>query len=458
MRAFRALESALVSGRRDRIRRAAMAGVVGVAGRGIGILVVLVSVPLTYRYLGAERYGAWMTLTSMQTMASFSDLGIGNGLINAVAEADGKNDRAACVEAVSSAFFMLLGLAAVLAVAFAIAAPFVPWASVTNVPADLGGQVTATAAVVVAAFVAGLPLSVVQRFQMGRQAGFIGAAWSIAGSLLGLGGVAVAVVAHAALPVVALGAAAGPLIAAFANTVTTFGFKAREFRPRWGGFRRHAAHRLFRIGGLFFVLQLASSVAYSADNVVVAQVLGAAAVPQYAVPMKLFGFVAVFVGLAVSPLWPAYAEAIASGDGQWVSVILRRSLSATTVFAVVAATTLLFSARPLIHLWAGASITPSQGLLFGCASWAVLGAVGTTCAMFLNGAKVVRPQVIIAITMAIANIFLSVWLARRIGVAGVVWGTVISYAVLVAVPYGLLLPRTARALARTASLTLPELA
>ena len=39
---------------------------------------------------------------------------------------------------------------------------------------------------------------------------------------------------------------------------------------------------------MFFVMQCAFAVAYSSDNIVIAQVLGAAAVAAYAVPQKLF--------------------------------------------------------------------------------------------------------------------------------------------------------------------------
>ncbi len=72
-------------------------------------LILFVSVPLTLSYLGPERYGLWMTIGSVVTLLSFSDFGIGNGLVNAISEAHGKQDRELAREYVSSAFFMLVG-------------------------------------------------------------------------------------------------------------------------------------------------------------------------------------------------------------------------------------------------------------------------------------------------------------------------------------------------------------
>jgi O-antigen/teichoic acid export membrane protein len=57
------------------------------AARAIGLLTSLISVPLTYRYLGPERYGIWMVLFSFIAAMGFADLGIGNGLMNVVLEA-----------------------------------------------------------------------------------------------------------------------------------------------------------------------------------------------------------------------------------------------------------------------------------------------------------------------------------------------------------------------------------
>ena len=57
----------------------------GLVGRGIAVLVSFVSVPLTVRYLGAERYGAWVSISTTMTWIALADLGLSNSLTNAVA-------------------------------------------------------------------------------------------------------------------------------------------------------------------------------------------------------------------------------------------------------------------------------------------------------------------------------------------------------------------------------------
>ena len=50
---------------KERLRRAALTTLASGVARAIGLLTSLISVPLTYRYLGPERYGIWMVLISI---------------------------------------------------------------------------------------------------------------------------------------------------------------------------------------------------------------------------------------------------------------------------------------------------------------------------------------------------------------------------------------------------------
>ncbi len=47
--------------------------------RLLAAALAIVTVPLTIGYLGSERYGLWITISSVVAMINFADLGIGNG-------------------------------------------------------------------------------------------------------------------------------------------------------------------------------------------------------------------------------------------------------------------------------------------------------------------------------------------------------------------------------------------
>ena len=48
-----------------RYQRIIQATVTAVLGKGINVLVLLISVPLTLGYLGGERYGIWIAMTTV---------------------------------------------------------------------------------------------------------------------------------------------------------------------------------------------------------------------------------------------------------------------------------------------------------------------------------------------------------------------------------------------------------
>ena len=58
------------------------------------LLMGFVSVPLTVDYLGAERYGVWLTISSLLLWVALTDFGLaGNALVNVLSEAVGHDDR-----------------------------------------------------------------------------------------------------------------------------------------------------------------------------------------------------------------------------------------------------------------------------------------------------------------------------------------------------------------------------
>src|SRR5262245_43745518 len=75
-----------------RNRRAAVTGGTAVVARAVQVGTSLITIPLTVHYLGNERFGLWMAISSVLAMANFADFGIGNGVLNTVADAFGKND------------------------------------------------------------------------------------------------------------------------------------------------------------------------------------------------------------------------------------------------------------------------------------------------------------------------------------------------------------------------------
>ena len=434
------------SNARDRARerhvRVALGMGASLLAKILSVATAVISVPLTLHYLGSERYGMWMTMSSLVAIFSFADLGIGNGVLNAVAAAYGRDDRAAIRGFVSSGVFALSAVALLLIGAFALAYPFVPWFRIFNVETSQARAEAGPAlGVLITCFALAIPVGVVQRVQMGLQRGFIASLWQCASSLFGLTGLLAAIHWEAGLPWLVLAFAGMPLVAALGNSILFFGQLEPDIAPSPRAVSRAAASRVVSIGMLFFVLQIVAAITFASDNLVIAQILGAGSVTDYAVPATMFSVISMFLAMALTPLWPAYGEAIARGDHVWVRRIVISSLLTSIGLASAASTCLVLAGPRLIALWAGHAVDPPFLLLLGLGLWKVIEGGGNALAMFLNGAHVVRPQIVVGIATAACAVVLKIVFVKKIGVSGVVWATIISYLLLTALPLNMMLPK-----------------
>jgi O-antigen/teichoic acid export membrane protein len=216
----------------ERYRRVGLTALTSLSAKGITALTMLVSVPLTVDYLGVERYGMWMAISSLITVLSFADLGIGNGLVNSLAEANGRDDREASIRYVSNAFIMLLGIAVLIVAVFLSIYPFVPWAVVFKVQSDLAvRELGPSILLLLFCFAVSIPLSLVERIRIGYQEGFVNSGWQTLGSVTGLLLVLVAIRFEAGLPWLVLAMAGTPVFATAGNALHQFYWRRPWLRP-----------------------------------------------------------------------------------------------------------------------------------------------------------------------------------------------------------------------------------
>ncbi|MGA3323487.1 MAG: oligosaccharide flippase family protein [Terriglobia bacterium] len=412
---------------RERYRRAMLTTFASVMARGVTILTSLMTVRLTVRYLGTERYGLWMTVSSVVSMMWFADLGIGNGLLTRISEAHGKDDRESLHRYVSSAFFILGGVAAVLAGLFALVYPFIPWPRVFNVTSAIAVREAGPAVVVFfCSFALNMPLDVVQRVKTGHQEGFEGTLWGVAGNLLGFVFLLEAMHLKVGLPWLLLAIFGGPFLGVLGNWAHEFGWKRPWLLPRWAYWDPAAARKIMGTGSMFLIMQVCGVFVVTVDNIIIAQVLGPGAVTQYSVPMRMFILLNTVANMFVIPLWPAYGEALARGDVPWVKRTVVRSVSFSLLTFGPVALFLAVFGKIIVRFWVGPQIQPSYLLLSGAAVWIIVNVCGNALGTFLNGANLLKFQVLLYALSAIVMLPAKVICAKVFGLSGVVWVTALT--------------------------------
>ena len=151
-------------------------------------------------------------------------------------------------------------------------------------------------------------------------------------------------------------------------------------------------------------------------------------------PQSFFSTVTILTSLVAASLWPAYGEALVRKVYIWVKAALRKSFLALSGTSIVLSLCLIVAAPAIIRIWVGPNIHVSVLLLVGLGIWNVIFALCAPFSMLLNAASIIRFQVTVA-SAAVVNLSLSIYLTRRIGVSGVVYGSLIAQIALVLIPY-----------------------
>lgn len=427
---------------KERHRRILLTAAASGISKVVSVATSLISIPLTLHYLGTERFGLWMTISSIIAMLSVADLGVGNGLLNAISEAYGKDDRESMRRYISSAFVILSGVAMLVILAFVLIYPIVPWQQLFNVKSALAVQESGQSmAVFMLCFALGIPAGIVQRVQAGLQMGFVANLWGIAESMSGLFAVLAAIHFNMGLPWLVGAMAGAPVLIAVFNGLVFFGRVFPSLRPGFHLICATAVKKVMHTGLLFLMLQVAVSIAFASDNLVIARILGSESVAQYAVPAKLFNVISLLASFVLVPLWSAYGEAISRGDGLWVRNALIKSMKIAFVFSLCLSFFGVLFGKSILALWVGHQVSTPFMLLLGFGVWKVLECLGNTVSAFLNVANGLRLQLISACLMTVSCILLKIFLVRIMGISGAVWATVMAYTVVTVLPMCYFVPR-----------------
>ncbi len=435
-----------LDGPERRFRGIAQGALSALGTQGTGLLVSLASVPLTVGYLGAERYGAWMVMSSLLAWLAVTDFGLGNALTSSLSSAYGRDDAHGAGELVSTGFWALSAIALVLLGVGAFAWRRVDWPNLLNVrSAQAVGEVGPAMGLAFALFCLASPLAMVDRVYTSRQQGAVGNAWGAAANVATLAAIVAATRTRGGLVALVAATSGASLAVKLASAAWLFA-RRPELRPRWSSFDRRVAMGFAVRGGEFFFVQIAALVLYSTDNVIIARVLGASQVTPYSVAFRLFTLPGLGLSLAFPYLWAAYAEALARGDNGWVLRTLRLTTTAATIVGAVVSLPLVVFGREIIRLWAGAAATPPMAVLAWMGLWSLVLAPANSVVCLLNAAGRVRWQVWTGVLCAVANVMVSVWWARVFGISGVIAATVTTYLAISAIPLAIVGGRVVRSL------------
>ena len=420
---------------KERARSIALTAMTALIAKIVAMAVPLVTVRITLQYMGDEIYGLWATIVSFFTMFAFADLGLGSGLQTELSKATAFGDPQRLKRLVSSCYLVLIGVSLLLLFIFGVLYPFVNWGSLMNATTEntiaMSGGVVAA---IVVSMILNVPFSLIQRTQLAMQEGYRSNLWQCAGNLLGL--LLILLISRLNLGVLAM-IWASSMITVIVSALNTFVYFIRqrpELRPSMKAFDKPLCGRLLKTGMAFFVLSIFTSVSLSIDNVIVAHTCGLSDVTPYSILYKIAAMIGVVSAMLSSPMWSANGEALQRGEYQWVREATRKIALISVLFSTAATIGILLLMKPALWILTDGTVETDYSLLIGMCLYQIIVSFTNPYFMILNGAGIVRFQIVNYLIYAVISLPMKFLLGERYGAMVIPWIGLGTYLLILTVP------------------------
>lgn len=418
-----------------RLARILHGGASALVSRGVALLVSAITLPLTIRYLGPLQYGIWITISTTVVMLAVMDLGIANTLTNMISRAYALDDRAAAQRYYATAFWSSVSISTVLGLVALILWPHVNWGDLFHLQdPSLIHEVSLCVAIALGFFLLSLPLNLVHRILSGYQQTQITNYFTLMSNILSLIVIVTVIKLRGSLVTLMLMYSGALLLGNVLLNIWVNLWDRPWLIPSPRFIRRSVISDLMSSGMGFFILQLAGIVVFNSDNLIITHYLGASDVTPYSVTWRLAGYAMVLQTAVLPSLWPAYSEAYARGDYDWVRRMFWNTVKGAMGAVMLAVLILTFLGQWLIRWYAGPAAVPTALLLFAICAWTLISAGMDLQACLLAAINRIKVQGILSVFAAALNIALSIYLVKKLGSLGVILGTILSYLLILVVP------------------------
>ncbi|GAB6907651.1 O-antigen export protein [Desulfosarcina cetonica] len=384
-------------------------------------------VPITLDYLDANKYGIWLTINSIIAWVGFFDIGIGNGLRNKLSEALANDDLELSKTYISTTYFILFIIITSVSVVFFTVDFFFDWVSLLSISNEDAKEIQTVIRIIFVLFSIRFILNVIEIVLAAKQVPALNNLFNLSSNIVAL--VAIFILTKMTkgnLIYLSIAYCSAPILILSLSSYFLYSGRLSKIKPEFGLIDFKKIKSLARIGGQFFIIQVAYLVIFSTDNLIIIKILGPVDVTSYNLALRYFSLPIVLFTIVVTPFWSACTEAYIIQDYEWIKKSIKKLLVFWSLLFILIICLLINSNR-FYQFWVGERIQIYYLLSMIMALYAILSTWNNLFVYFINGIGKIRLQVIISIIGMVLNIPLSIYLAKyqNLGNVGVILGTCI---------------------------------
>ena len=388
--------------------------------KGISIIVSLIMVPLTLGYVSSEVYGIWLTLSSVLHWLTFMDVGFTTGLKNRLAEALAQEDYEKGKSLTSTTYFMMAIIFIPLAIFLILISPHINWCSFFNISSKYETDVLLTIQLLSVFLALHMIVNVFVSVVAAYQKVALSSLFNVVGQVCALIAIYLMIkFIPPSLSNLTFAYSLMPIVVVSIFTIVLFHGAFKKTRPSIQSINTHYIKDLWSLGVKFFIIHIQMIVLYQSSNILISNLDGPEAVTQYNIAYKVLNVVALIFTIILGPLWPAFTDAYAKKDYQWMNKTYHRMVKLFLLVSIIIFVVVLIS--PFIFkLWVGDKVSVPFIMTVFIAIYTLIHCWDSLQVILINGIGAVKLQTYVTLIGLIFHIPLALFLGKFIGIYGVI--------------------------------------
>ncbi len=394
----------------------------------ISIIIGFAMVPLCLDYLDQERYGIWLTVSSLMVWFSFFEIGLGSGLRNRLAECLAVKDYKMARIYVSTTYTILSAVSVILVIISVLTSSYIDWTQVFNTDQNMLHELVILVNIVFSLFFLQFVLKLIGIVLYADQKP---AESNIIGPLANLLSIAIIYIltktTEGSLIFLGIALSLPPVIVMVVYSIILFSGRYKEISPSFTCVRINYAGSLFSLGIKFFIIQVSGLILYQSSNIIIAQCFGPAEVTPYNIAYKLFSTLNMVFSIIMVPFWSAYTEAWKISDVLWIRNSVSKLIKIWVIMSTLGIIVLLLS-NWIYAIWVGEEIKISFGLSALLLLYFIVYTYGGIYNMFINGVGKIKLQLYYSVLSALTFYPLTYYLIKicKMGTEGLALAIVLT--------------------------------
>lgn len=324
---------------------------------GLSILIGLFYVPLLLDALTQEKYGIWLTLTSILGWFSFFDIGLGNGLRNKLAEALAHRNRKLGKKLISTTYALLIAIFSAVLIIFHLCNFFLDWNSILNTKTIENKELYILTSIVFTFFIIRFIVQIITVVYLADQRPSVSKFLKTSGNLLAF--LVILILTRFAIKgnLILLGTiiSAIPVVLFIIASIVSYKTTYKPLKPTIKEVDFNLSNGLFNLGFKFFFIQITYIIGFTTSNIFITQFYGPEEVTIYNIAYKYFHLPVMVFSIIMSPIWSAVTDAYSKADYKWLKKTLKQ-LNILSVLFALGIIFMIFISDWVYKIWVGEDI------------------------------------------------------------------------------------------------------